>query len=185
MCPRSCSSPPSLIVRLRGNGREWPRETLRSVFDKTAPPTDRFLLGLIPLLAGARSANVFSNVGCALRLHRIVDSGDLISRNVTALSTTRCYPSLSPTPLRGSLGQQLRGAAVSAAMIAPCVGEVLRAAVVARKAVFMRFRRGGGMLARVGGKLLHIAPTHRNCSAMRIANAPTPAQPPTKICTKQ
>ena len=73
----------------------------------------------------------------------------------------RCYRSLSPAPLPGSRSQQPRGAAVSAAMIAPCAYEVLRAAVVARKPVFMRFRRGGGMVARVGAKLLHIAPTHR------------------------
>jgi len=55
-----------------------------------------------------------------------------------------CYRSLSPTPLRGSRGQQPCGAAVSAAMIAPCAGDVLCAAVVVRKPVFIRFRRGGG-----------------------------------------
>ena len=83
----------------------------------------------------------------------------------------RCYRSLSPTPLRGSRGQQPRGAAVSAAMIAPCADEVLRAAVVARKPVFMRFRRGGGMVARVGANLLHIAPTHpaaRRCGSLTL-----------------
>ena len=83
----------------------------------------------------------------------------------------RCYRSLSTTPLRGSRGQQPRGAAVSAAMIAPCAGDVLRAAVVARKPVFMRFRRGGGMVARVGEKLLHIAPTHpaaRRCGSLTL-----------------
>jgi hypothetical protein len=42
-------------------------ENLRFVSDKTAPPTKIFLLGLIPLLAGARSANVFSTVVSALR----------------------------------------------------------------------------------------------------------------------
>ena len=46
---------------------EWPREPLRSVSDKTASPTIPFLLGLIPRLAGARSASVFSTVGYALR----------------------------------------------------------------------------------------------------------------------
>lgn len=38
---------------------EWPREPLRSVSDKTATPTHHFLLGLIPRLAGARSALFF------------------------------------------------------------------------------------------------------------------------------
>ncbi|PAZ00283.1 MAG: hypothetical protein CAK90_06545 [Spartobacteria bacterium AMD-G4] len=59
--------PRCISVRLRRNGHEWPREPLRSVSDKTAPPTEKFLLGLIPRLAGTRSANVFSTVGYALR----------------------------------------------------------------------------------------------------------------------
>jgi hypothetical protein len=35
----------------------------------------------------------------------------------------------------------------------------------------MRFRRGGGMVARVGAKLLHIAPTHpaaRRCGSLTL-----------------
>jgi hypothetical protein len=35
----------------------------------------------------------------------------------------------------------------------------------------MRFRRGGGMVARVGEKLLHIAPTHpaaRRCGSLML-----------------
>jgi hypothetical protein len=40
------------------------------------------------------------------------------------------HSALSTTPLRGSRGQQPRGAAVSAAMIAPSAGDILRAAVL-------------------------------------------------------
>jgi len=45
----------------------------------------------------------------------------------------RCYRSLSAAPLHGSLGQQPCGAAVTAAMVAPCVDGVLRAAIVDRE----------------------------------------------------
>lgn len=47
----------------------------------------------------------------------------------------------APAPLRGSWGQQPRGAAVSAAMIAPCAGKVPLAAVVDRES--MRCGYGG------------------------------------------
>jgi hypothetical protein len=87
-------------------------------------------------------------------LRRILHSGRL------SAPVLRSVIGSAPPPLRGSWRQQPREAVVSAAMIAPCAGEVLRAAVVARKPLFMRFRRGGGMVARVGEKLLHIAPTH-------------------------
>jgi len=62
-------------------------------------------------------------------------------------------PALAKVPFlvaevrRGSRGQQPRGAAVSAAMDASCAGDVLRAAVVAREPVSMRFRRRGGRRA--------------------------------------
>ena len=105
----------------------------------------------------------------AQRFCRLLTLSDLIS----AISTPvlRSVIGSAPAPLRGSWCQQPRGAAVSAAMIAPCADEVLRAAVVARKPVFMRFWRGGGMVARVGAKLLHIAPTHpaaRRCGSLTL-----------------
>jgi hypothetical protein len=45
----------------------------------------------------------------------------------------------------------------------------------------MRFRRGGGMVARVGAKLLHIAPTHpaaRRCGSLTLPHRRS--APPTK-----
>ena len=115
----------------------------------------------------------------AQRFCRLLTLSDLIS--AISEPVLRSVIGSAPAPLRGSWCQQPRGAAVSAAMIAPCADEVVRAAVVARKPVFMGFRRGGGMVARVGAKLIHIAPTHRDCSAMRIANAPAPPlSPPQK-----
>jgi hypothetical protein len=46
----------------------------------------------------------------------------------------------------------------------------------------MRFRRGGGMVARVGEKLLHIAPTHpaaRRCGSLTLPHRRS--APPRKI----
>ena len=105
----------------------------------------------------------------AQRFCRLLTLSDLIS--AISAPVLRSVIGSAPAPLRGSWCQQPRGAAVSAAMIAPCADEVLRAAVVARKPVFMRFRRGGGMVARVGEKLLHIAPTHpaaRRCGSLTL-----------------
>ena len=91
-----------------------------------------------------------------------------------------CYRSLSTTPLRGSRGQQPRGAAVSAAMVAPCAGDVLRAAVVVRKSVPCHLRGWfGGGLSRLEGRATH-APAHPAPLARGIANAlpllPSPPQ---------
>ncbi len=105
----------------------------------------------------------------AQRFCRLLTLSDLIS--AISAPVLRSVFGFAPAPLRGSLRQQPRGAAVSAAMIAPCADEVLRAAVVARKPVFIRFRRGGGLVARVGEKLLHIAPTHpaaRRCGSLTL-----------------
>ena len=105
----------------------------------------------------------------AQRFCRLLTLSDLIS--AISAPVLRSVIGFAPAPLRGSWCQQPRGAAVSAAMIAPCADDVLRAAVVARKPVFMRFRRGGGMVARVGAKLLHIAPTHpaaRRCGSLTL-----------------
>ena len=105
----------------------------------------------------------------AQRFCRLLTLSDLIS--AISAPVLRSVIGSAPAPLRGSWCQQPRGAAVSAAMIAPCADEVLHAAVVARKPVFMRFRRGGGMVARVGAKLLHIAPTHpaaRRCGSLTL-----------------
>ena len=105
----------------------------------------------------------------AQRFCRLLTLSDLIS--AISAPVLRSVFGFAPAPLRGSLRQQPREALVSAAMIAPCAGDVLRAAVVARKPVFMRFRRGGGMVARVGAKLLHIAPTHpaaRRCGSLTL-----------------
>ena len=105
----------------------------------------------------------------AQRFCSLLTLSDLIS--AISAPVLRSVIGSAPAPLRGSWRQKPRGAAVSAAMIAPCAGEVPRAAVVARKPVFMRFRRGGGMVARVGEKLLHIAPTHpaaRRCGSLTL-----------------
>ena len=105
----------------------------------------------------------------AQRFCRLLTLSDLIS--AISAPVLRSVIGSAPAPLRGSWCQQPRGAPVSAAMIAPCAGDVLRAAVVARKPVFMGFRRGGGMVARVGAKLLHIAPTHpaaRRCGSLTL-----------------
>ena len=105
----------------------------------------------------------------AQRFCRLLTLSDLIS--AISAPVLRSVIGFAPAPLRGSWCQQPRGAAVSAAMIAPCADDVLRAAVVARKPVFMRFRRGGGMVARVGEKLLHIAPAHpaaRRCGSLTL-----------------
>jgi hypothetical protein len=62
----------------------------------------------------------------------------------------------TPAALQNKFGS---GAAVSAAMVAPCAGHVLRAAVVAREPVFMRFRRRCGRWALGAGK--HAAASSR------------------------
>ena len=105
----------------------------------------------------------------AQRFCRLLTLSDLIS--AISAPVLRSVIGSAPAPLRGSWCQQPREAAVSAAMIAPCADDVLRAAVVGRKPVFMRFRCGGGMVARVGEKLLHIAPTHpaaRRCGSLTL-----------------
>jgi hypothetical protein len=61
----------------------------------------------------------------------------------------------TPAALQNKFGS---GAAVSAAMVAPCAGDVLRAAVVAREPVFMRFRRRCGRWALVNMPPHHPAP---------------------------
>jgi hypothetical protein len=53
----------------------------------------------------------------------------------------------TPAALQNKFGS---GAAVSAAMVAPCAGDVLRAAVVVLEPVFMRVWRWGWSLARAG-----------------------------------
>ena len=92
----------------------------------------------------------------------------------------RCYRSLSATPLRGSRGQQPRGAAVSAAMVAPRVDEVLRAAVVDRRSVPCHLRGGGSVAVcrSLEGRATH-APPHPAPLARGIANAlPSLPSPP-------
>ncbi len=91
-----------------------------------------------------------------------------------------CYRSLSTTPLRGSRGQQPRGAAVSAAMVAPRVGGVLRAAVVDRRSVPCHLRGGGSVAVcrSLEGRATH-APAHPAPLARGIANAlPSLPSPP-------
>ena len=115
----------------------------------------------------------------AQRFCRLLTLSDLIS--AISAPVLRSVIGSAPAPLRGSWRQQPREALVSAAMIAPCAGDVLRAAVVARKPVFMRFRRGGGLVARVGANLLHIAPTHpaaRRCGSLTLPHRRS--APPTK-----
>jgi hypothetical protein len=53
----------------------------------------------------------------------------------------------TPAALQNKFGS---GAAVSAAMVAPCAADVLRAAVVVLEPVFMRVWRWGWSLARAG-----------------------------------
>jgi hypothetical protein len=92
----------------------------------------------------------------------------------------RCYRSLSTTPLRGSRGQQPRGAAVSAAMIAPSAGDVLRAAVLDRRSVPCHLRGGGSVAVcrSLEGRATH-APAHPAPLARGIANAlPSLPSPP-------
>ena len=75
----------------------------------------------------------------AQRFCRLLTLSDLISA-ISAISAPVLHSVIgsAPAPLRGSWCQQPRGAAVSAAMIAPCADGVLRTAVVDRKPVFMR-----------------------------------------------
>ena len=72
----------------------------------------------------------------AQRFCRLLTLSDLIS--AISEPVLRSVFGFALAPLRGSLRQQPRGAAVSAAMVAPCADEVLRAAVVMRKRFFMR-----------------------------------------------
>ena len=72
----------------------------------------------------------------AQRFCRLLTLSDLIS--AISEPVLRSVFGFALAPLRGSLRQQPRGAAVSAAMVAPCAGDVLRAAVVVRKPIFMR-----------------------------------------------
>ena len=72
----------------------------------------------------------------AQRFCRLLTLSDLIS--AISEPVLRSVFGFALAPLRGSLRQQPRGAAVSAAMIAPCADEVLSAAVVMRKPIFMR-----------------------------------------------
>ena len=68
-CENSNSCSDSFIVaevRHLAPKAVWVHEPHRSLSDKTDPPTHHFLLRLIPFLAEARSASVFSTVGCAL-----------------------------------------------------------------------------------------------------------------------
>ena len=80
------------------------------------------------------------------------------------------------SPLRGSLGQQPRGAVVSAAMVGPRVGGALRAAVVVRESVPC-VAGGGGLVAR--GSATLPPPTRLLGDAVRFAPAP-PLSPPLK-----
>jgi hypothetical protein len=72
----------------------------------------------------------------AQRFCRLLTLSDLIS--AISEPVLRSVFGFALAPLRGSWRQQPRGAAVSAAMIAPCADEVLRAAVVMRKRIFKR-----------------------------------------------
>ena len=72
----------------------------------------------------------------AQRFCRLLTLSDLIS--AISEPVLRSVFGFALAPLRGSWRQQPRGAAVSAAMVAPCADEVLRAAVVMRKPIFMR-----------------------------------------------
>ena len=72
----------------------------------------------------------------AQRFCRLLTLSDLIS--AISEPVLRSVFVFALAPLRGSWRQQPRGAAVSAAMVAPCADEVLRAAVVMRQRVFMR-----------------------------------------------
>jgi len=84
----------------------------------------------------------------------------------------------APAPLRGSWRQQPRGAAVPAAMIAPCADEVLRAAVVDRTPPCHRDRRGGWLVTCGVAKLRHTAPTHPARSRRDSLRSPPLPCPP-------
>ena len=96
-----------------------------------------------------------------------------------------CYRSLSTTPLRGSRGQQPRGAPVSAAMVAPCAGEVLRAAVLDREPLPCACGVWGRLVAWRVAELRPRAPTHPASLAAGFASLPTAPLPPTKKSAQQ
>ena len=78
----------------------------------------------------------------AQRFCRLLTLSDLIS--AISEPVLRSVFGSAPAPLRGSWRQQPRGAAVLAAMIAPCVDDVLGAAVFIRWPVPFVCWRGGG-----------------------------------------
>jgi hypothetical protein len=112
----------------------------------------------------------------AQRFCRLLTLSDLIS--AISAPVLRSVFGSAPSPLRGSWRQQPRGAAFSAAMFAPCAGDVLRPAVVMRKPVFICCLRGwdGGSCR---SKTPPRCPHPPGCSALRIAKrSRIAAQPP-------
>ena len=114
----------------------------------------------------------------ARRFCRLLTLSDLIS--AISEPVLRSVFGFALAPLRGSWRQQPRGAAVSAAMVAPCADEVLRAAVVDRRSVPCHLRGGGSVAVcrSLEGRATH-APAHPAPLARGIANAlPSLPSPP-------
>ena len=114
----------------------------------------------------------------AHRFCRLLTLSDLIS--AISEPVLRSVFGFALAPLRGSWRQQPCGAAVSAAMVAPCADEVLRAAVVDRRSVPCHLRGGGSVAVcrSLEGRATH-APAHPAPLARGIANAlPSLPSPP-------
>jgi hypothetical protein len=114
----------------------------------------------------------------AQRFCRLLTLSDLIS--AISEPVLRSVFGFALAPLRGSWRQQPCGAAVSAAMVAPCADEVLRAAVADRRSVPCHLRGGGSVAVcrSLEGRATH-APAHPAPLARGIANAlPSLPSPP-------
>jgi hypothetical protein len=160
LCVREVAPPaPSLIVLLRSNVTNGPANRSAASPIKPLRPLKNFFWASFRSLQ-ERDRRVFFDLGlrspiaqhsrqrlrcaqplarrrmAAQRFCRLLTLSDLIS--AISEPVLRSVFVFALAPLRGSWRQQPRGAAVSAAMVAPCADEVLRAAVVMRQRVFMR-----------------------------------------------
>ena len=114
----------------------------------------------------------------AQRFCRLLTLPDLIS--AISAPVLRSVFGFAAAPLRGSLRQQPRRAAVSAAMIAPCVDDVLGAAVLDRAPLPCVCSVGGWLVTCAGANLRHRAPTHPLRSRQHSLRSATAPLPPTR-----
>jgi len=81
-------------------------------------------------------------------------------------------PALAKIPSSSPRCGAVRGAAFSVAIVASCAGDVLRAAVIAREQVFMRFRRRGGRWALANMQPLNHPTKNQQSIAATIQKTP-------------